>query len=101
MFEYIIALAIILRAYNWFSIFLIRRRNKGPVTLREGMHPFFKKRKGKKVALLIHCFTGSPKEFRQMGEYLAKKGISVYAPLLPGHGTSPEQLVFSKNKLNF
>lgn len=42
--------------------------------------------------LLLHGFTGSPSEMRPMGEYLHSKGYSVYAPLLAGHGTTPEEL---------
>jgi carboxylesterase len=42
--------------------------------------------------LLIHGFTGSPAEMRPMGEYLAARGLTVSAPLLPGHGTTPDDL---------
>jgi carboxylesterase len=42
--------------------------------------------------LLIHGFTGSPPEMRLLGEYLHARGLTVSAPLLPGHGTAPEQL---------
>jgi carboxylesterase len=42
--------------------------------------------------LLIHGFTGSVVETRPMGEYLAARGLTVHCPLLPGHGTSPQDL---------
>lgn len=42
--------------------------------------------------LLIHGFTGTSEEFRPMAEFFQAKGLSVYAPLLPGHGTSPEAM---------
>lgn len=42
--------------------------------------------------LLIHGFTGAAVEMRPMGEYLAARGLTVSAPLLPGHGTTPEDL---------
>lgn len=42
--------------------------------------------------LLIHGFTGSPSELRPMGLFLRDLGYTVYAPLLKGHGTSPEEL---------
>jgi carboxylesterase len=42
--------------------------------------------------LLIHGFTGSVAETRPMGEYLAGVGLTVRCPLLPGHGTCPEDL---------
>jgi carboxylesterase len=42
--------------------------------------------------LLIHGFTGSPQGMREMGEYLAGKGMAVVAPRLPGHGTTWQDL---------
>ncbi|MCL7455549.1 MAG: alpha/beta fold hydrolase [Anaerolineae bacterium] len=43
--------------------------------------------------LLIHGFPGSAAETRPMGEYLADRGLTVRCPLLPGHGTRPEDLI--------
>lgn len=40
--------------------------------------------------LLIHGFTGSTNEMQPMAEFLHQAGYSVCAPLLAGHGTSPE-----------
>lgn len=48
---------------------------------------------GSTGCLLIHGFTGSPVEMRPMGDYLAARGLTVVAPLLPGHGTTPEDLM--------
>jgi len=45
-----------------------------------------------RTVLLLHGFTGSPSELRPLGEFLSKTGRTVYAPLLPGHGKSPEDL---------
>ena len=42
--------------------------------------------------LLIHGFTGAPKEMRWMGEYLAHKGFTVLGIRLAGHATRPEDL---------
>jgi len=42
--------------------------------------------------LLIHGFTGSVAETRPMGEYLARRGMTVRCPLLPGHGTTAQEL---------
>lgn len=42
--------------------------------------------------LLIHGFTGSPHSMRGVGEYLAARGIAVTCPLLPGHGTTWQDL---------
>lgn len=43
---------------------------------------------GSTGVLLIHGFTGSPAEMRLVGEYLNERGVTVSAPLLPGHGTT-------------
>ena len=45
--------------------------------------------------LLVHGFTGAPKEMRWMGEYLAGKGFSVLGVRLAGHTTTPEDMVRS------
>lgn len=42
--------------------------------------------------LLIHGFTGSPASMRPWAKYLHGLGYSVRVPLLPGHGTKPENL---------
>jgi carboxylesterase len=42
--------------------------------------------------LLLHGYTGSVAETRPMGQYLAAQGLSVRCPLLPGHGTTPDEL---------
>ena len=47
--------------------------------------------------LLIHGFTATTVEVRWLADYLHNKGFSVSAPLLPGHGTSPEDLNEIKN----
>ncbi len=47
----------------------------------------------KKGCLLIHGFTGAPKEMRWMGEYLAEQGFSVLGIRLPGHATHPREMI--------
>ena len=42
--------------------------------------------------LLIHGFTATTIEVKKLADYFIKKGFSVSAPLLPGHGTSPKDL---------
>jgi len=54
-----------------------------------------KKRVG---VLLVHGFTGSPVSMRPWAEYLNKLGYAVSVPLLPGHGTRPEDLNLVKWK---
>jgi carboxylesterase len=43
--------------------------------------------------LLVHGFTGTPKEMRWMGEYLSAKGYTVLGVRLAGHATRPEDLI--------
>ena len=42
--------------------------------------------------LLVHGFTGSPKEMRWMGEYLARSGFTILGVRLAGHATRVEDL---------
>jgi carboxylesterase len=46
--------------------------------------------------LLIHGFTGTPKEMRWMGEYLSDHGYSVLGILLTGHATQPGDMIRSR-----
>ena len=48
---------------------------------------------GKIGCVLIHGFTSSPWVLRPFGRALYKNGISVSAPLLPGHGTQPDEMI--------
>jgi carboxylesterase len=43
--------------------------------------------------LLVHGFTGSPFEMRPLAAALAAQGIGSACPLLPGHGTHPNDMV--------
>lgn len=43
--------------------------------------------------LLIHGFTGTPKEMRWLGEHLAGQGYSVLGVRLAGHATCPQDLL--------
>ncbi len=42
--------------------------------------------------LLLHGFTATTVEVRWLAEFLSCKGLTVSAPLLPGHGITPEDL---------
>jgi carboxylesterase len=41
---------------------------------------------GRVGCLMLHGFMGSPKSSRAMAAYLAERGVTMYCPLLPGHG---------------
>jgi carboxylesterase len=48
---------------------------------------------GKRIGcLLVHGLTSTPQSLRDFGQSLAEHGIDVEAVLLPGHGTTPEDL---------
>ena len=42
--------------------------------------------------MLVHGFTGSAPEMRPLADYLHQRGLTVWAPLLPGHGTHIDDL---------
>ena len=42
--------------------------------------------------LLCHGFTGTPQSMRPWGEFLADRGYTVRVPLLPGHGTTWQEM---------
>ncbi|OEF99703.1 hypothetical protein BHF71_07695 [Vulcanibacillus modesticaldus] len=54
--------------------------------------PFFYEGKKEVGILLIHGFTGSPAELSLLGKFLHQTGYTVYAPLLAGHGKTPEEM---------
>lgn len=47
---------------------------------------------GADACLLLHGLTGAPSEVRPVGEALARAGFRAVGPLLPGHGTTPQDL---------
>ena len=49
---------------------------------------------GNKIGCLLTLgFTGSPKEMRWLGEYLAEQGFTVLGVRLAGHATNPEDMI--------
>ena len=49
----------------------------------------------KPACLLIHGFTGTPKEMRWMGEFLNQQGYTCLGVRLAGHATDPEDMIRS------
>ena len=41
--------------------------------------------------LLLHGFTGTPHNIRPLGDFLARRGLTVLAPRLAGHGTTVDE----------
>jgi carboxylesterase len=64
--------------------------------LQEDPAPFFLEA-GPVGVLLLHGFTGTPREMWPLGAYLHERGITVSAPLLPGHGTTLAEI----NRVNW
>jgi len=56
---------------------------------------FFLGDRSKPACLLIHGFTGTPKEMRWMGEFLNEKGYTCLGVRLTGHATVPEDMIRS------
>ena len=57
---------------------------------------FFPGKADQPGCLLIHGFTGAPKEMRWMGEYLSKQGYPSLGIRLAGHATRPEDMIRSR-----
>ena len=51
---------------------------------------------GRTGCLLIHGFTGAPKEMRLMGEFLNKSGFTCLGIRLTGHATDPRDMIRSR-----
>jgi carboxylesterase len=56
----------------------------------------FRLGRGTRGCLLIHGFAGTPPEVRELGEALASRGYDVMAPLLAGHGLTPEAMAATR-----
>ncbi len=63
---------------------------KGPAIMA-GAEPFLFKGNSS-GCLLLHGLTGTPAEMREMGEYLAGRGLTVLGVRLAGHGTTLEDM---------
>jgi carboxylesterase len=56
---------------------------------------FFPGDRSKPACLLVHGFTGTPKEMRWMGKFLHEKGYTSLGIRLAGHATVPEDMIRS------
>jgi carboxylesterase len=61
------------------------------VPLMPGAEPYYHEG-GKIGVLLCHGFTGTPQSLRPWAEFLARAGLTVSLPRLPGHGTTWQEM---------
>jgi len=59
----------------------------------KNVNPIFVDRNSKAGVLMIHGFSSTPDEFKELAVYLADRGFNVSAPLVAGHGTAPKDLM--------
>lgn len=59
----------------------------------KGAEPIFINKNSTVGILMLHGFTSTPCQFKELADFLSDKGFTVYAPLLAGHGTSPKDLM--------
>lgn len=87
-----ILIATLSRTVNELGVNYLARQQERENGIMVGAEPIFIQRDKEVGVLLIHGFTSSPKDFKEFSEFLAEKDITVYVPLLPGHGTHPRNL---------
>ncbi len=91
-----ILVAALSRSVNELGINYLARQQERENGIMVGAEPIFIQKDKEVGVLLIHGFISSPKDFRELAEFLAEKNITVYVPLLPGHGTHPRDLKNTK-----
>lgn len=64
----------------------------------KGAEEIFINKKSKTGVLMLHGFSSTPAEFRELSVFMADRGFNVLAPLIAGHGTSPEDFMKSSPK---
>lgn len=83
---------------NSDELFILdKKRAASEGVTEEENFPFYLKGSKKIGILLIHGFTASPYEMKELGMFLNHKGFGVYGVRLPGHASNPSYL----DKLTF
>ncbi len=63
--------------------------------MMKGAEPIFINHNAKVGILMLHGFSSTAGEFKELSAFLSEKGFNVYAPLIAGHGLTPEDLLKS------
>ena len=58
----------------------------------KGGEPIFIDKKSKIGILMLHGFSSTPNQFKELADFISKKEFNVSAPLIAGHGTCPDDL---------
>ena len=88
----IIFVVILSRTVNELGVNYVANQQERENGIMIGAEPLFLQRGNEVGILMIHGFTSSPGDFKELANFLAERDITVYAPLLPGHGTHPRDL---------
>lgn len=59
----------------------------------DGTGDIFINNNSKNGVLMLHGFSSTPRQFKELSSYATEKGFNVLAPLIAGHGTSPEDFM--------
>jgi len=91
------ALAGLALGYNRSVARALRAAARAPRDARTGIlrggEPVHIETASPRACLLLHGFMGTPADFGELPAELARAGWDVHAPLLPGHGTHPRELL--------
>ncbi len=93
-----ILIAALSKTVNELGVNYLARQQERENGIMIGAEPIFIQGEKDVGILLIHGFTSSPKDFKELASFLARKNITVYVPLLPGHGTHPKDLKETSHK---
>lgn len=94
----LIIIAILSKSVNELGVNYLAKQQDKKNGIIIGAEPFLIQKDKEIGVLLIHGFTSSPKDFKELAEFLSEKNITIYAPLLPGHGTHPRDLKETKHE---
>lgn len=76
-----------------------KRADRDPDTgVLMGAHDRVYPRTSDRAIILLHGFGSSPADFGDLGDRLSRAGFHVVAPLMPGHGVTPTELLTVKRE---